>query len=67
MNQQHITLLHSGKRAWMSSQACLGLSAGVGVYSGPGAHEDHHDPPPGSPPEKVETKPTRIVIGALIS
>ena len=33
----------------VSSQACLGLSAGVGYYPAQGALEDHQDRLPGSP------------------
>jgi hypothetical protein len=32
-----------------------------------GALEDHHDLPPGSPPEKVGARSTQAVIGARIS
>src|SRR5271169_6421967 len=43
------------------------LARASGCTPAQGAHEDHHDRPPGSPPEKVETKPAQVVIGVRIS
>ena len=38
------------------------LARASGCTPAQGAHEDHHNRPPGSPPEKVETKPAQVVI-----
>jgi hypothetical protein len=52
----------------VSSQACLGLSAGVGVYTEPGEFdEDHHDRLPGSTPDRAEGSPFYLAMLALIS
>ena len=45
-------------RMCVSSQACLGLSAGVGVDRPHGAHGGHHDQLPGSRPNRDERRST---------